>query len=81
MRSANERARSMYRLSGEWLDWCQTKERIGEQLRQYYSACMTEELPPRLLAALKELDEETAPSAEARQGAAPPSAIESERAK
>jgi hypothetical protein len=47
------------RLSGEWLNWCQTKERIGHQLRQYYSARMTDELPPRLLAALKKLDEET----------------------
>ena len=50
------------RLSGEWLDWCQTKERIGQQLRQYYSACMNDELPPRLLAALKKLEEETVPS-------------------
>jgi Anti-sigma factor NepR len=47
------------RPSGEWLNWCQTKERIGQQLRQYYSASMTEELPPRLVAALKKLDEET----------------------
>jgi hypothetical protein len=46
------------RLSGNWLNWCQTKERIGQQLRQYYSACTTDELPPRLLAALKKLDEE-----------------------
>jgi hypothetical protein len=60
MKSANKRARLIpNRLSGEWLDWGQTKERIGEQLRQYYSACMTEELPPRLLAAVKKLDEET----------------------
>jgi hypothetical protein len=46
------------RLSGEWLNWCQTKERLGQQLRQYYSACMIDELPPRLFAALKKLDEE-----------------------
>jgi Anti-sigma factor NepR len=58
MRSANKRAGLMpNRLSGDWLYWCQTKERIGEQLRQYYSECMTEELPPRLLTALKKLDE------------------------
>jgi len=47
------------RLSGEWLNWCQTKERIGQQLKQYFSACVIEELPTRLLAALKKLDEET----------------------
>jgi hypothetical protein len=49
------------RLSGEWLDWCQTKERIGQKLREFYRANMTEELPPRLLAAFKRLDEELAP--------------------
>jgi hypothetical protein len=43
--------------SGEWLDLCQTKERIGQQLRAYYRACTTEELPPRLLALIKKLDE------------------------
>jgi hypothetical protein len=60
MRLANKRARSMpNRLSGEWLNWCQAKERIGQQLRQYYSVCMTEEMPPRLIAVLKKLDEET----------------------
>jgi hypothetical protein len=65
MRSANKRARSTpNRLSGEWLNRCQTKERIGQQLRQFYSAYMTDELPPRLLAALKKLDEDTEPSAE-----------------
>jgi hypothetical protein len=37
---------------------------MGEQLRAYYRACTTEELPPRLVAALKKLDEESAPSAE-----------------
>jgi alkyl sulfatase BDS1-like metallo-beta-lactamase superfamily hydrolase len=30
MRSANKRNR----LSGEWLAWCQTKERLGQQLRE-----------------------------------------------
>jgi hypothetical protein len=54
MRSANKRDR----LSGEWLDWCQTKERIGQQLREYYRAYTTDELPPRLLALTKKLDEE-----------------------
>jgi hypothetical protein len=34
------------------------RERIGEQLKQYYGSCIDEELPPRLLAVLKKLDEE-----------------------
>jgi hypothetical protein len=59
MRSANKRDHSLSnRLTGEWLDWCQTKERIGEQLRKYYQAYTTEELPPRLLALIKKLDHE-----------------------
>jgi hypothetical protein len=59
MRLGNKRARSMpNRLSGEWLNWCQAKERIGQELRQHYSASMIDELPPRLVAALKKLDEE-----------------------
>ena len=45
-------------MPGEWLDWCQTKERIGQQLRDYYRACTAEELPPRLLTLLKKLDQE-----------------------
>jgi hypothetical protein len=61
MRPADKHARSMSnRLSGEWLDLCQTKERIGQKLREFYRANMTEELPPRLLTALKRLDEELA---------------------
>jgi hypothetical protein len=32
---------------------------IGQQLRDYYDSCISEELPPRLLAVLKKLDEET----------------------
>jgi len=38
--------------------WFETNKVIGQQLRAYYRACMSEELPPRLLAALKKLDEE-----------------------
>ena len=45
----------------EWRDWT---DRIGQQLKAYYQALATEELPPRLLALLKRLDEETEPSAE-----------------
>jgi Anti-sigma factor NepR len=35
------------------------KGRIGQQLKDYYDSYITEELPPRLLAVLKKLDEET----------------------
>jgi hypothetical protein len=52
------------RTGAEWLDWCQTKERIGQQLRDYYRACTTEELPPRLLALIKKLDEKPELTAE-----------------
>ena len=52
------------RTAEEWRDWSYTKERIGQQLKAYYQALATEELPPRLLALLKRLDEETEPSAE-----------------
>jgi hypothetical protein len=55
---AKKPGRSMSkRPSGEWLDWCQTKERIGQQLRVYYRACTTEELTPRMLELVKKLDE------------------------
>jgi hypothetical protein len=33
------------------------REQIGHSLRNYYQACITNEVPPRLLAALKKLDE------------------------
>ena len=45
-------------------DWSYTKERIGLQLKAHYQAVATEQLPPRLLALLKRLDEEPEPSAE-----------------
>jgi hypothetical protein len=32
---------------------------IGQQLRGYYDSCVSKELPPRLLALLKKLNEET----------------------
>jgi hypothetical protein len=37
------------------------KRQIGQQLRDYYHSCISEELPPSLLAVLKKLDEETEP--------------------
>jgi hypothetical protein len=41
----------------ELSDWSLTREQIGDKLKKYYQACMTEELPPRLLAALKRLED------------------------
>jgi len=37
--------------------WSYAKARIGQQLKEHYHACTTEELPPRLLALIKKLDE------------------------
>jgi hypothetical protein len=42
----------------------ETNKIIGHKLKAYYQACTTQELPPRLLAVLKKLDEETESSAE-----------------
>jgi len=44
--------------------WSKTNKLIDHKLRAHYQACATEELPPRLLAVLKKLDEEIEPSAE-----------------
>jgi hypothetical protein len=41
----------------EWRDWSYSKDRIGQQLKTYYERCITDELPPRLLALIKKLDE------------------------
>jgi len=35
------------------------RDQIGHQLSKHYQACTTEELPPRLLALVKKLREET----------------------
>jgi Anti-sigma factor NepR len=48
--------------SGEWPARYQIRERIGEQLREYYRAYAGEEVPPRLLALIKKLDEKSEPS-------------------
>jgi hypothetical protein len=37
----------------------QLKELIDQQLKDYHYWCLSEELPPSLLAVLKKLDEET----------------------
>ena len=42
----------------------ETNKIIGQKLKAYYQAYTTEELPPRLLALLKKLDEEIEPSVE-----------------
>jgi hypothetical protein len=42
----------------ELRDWSLTRGQIGDQLKKYYQACTTEDLPPRLLALVKKLDEE-----------------------
>jgi hypothetical protein len=55
--------RTKKRTPDELRNWSFTKERIGQQLKDHYRACATEELPPRLLAVIKKLDEETEPSA------------------
>jgi hypothetical protein len=57
MRSDEKRGHTSDRLSGEWLDWCLTKERIGQQLRDYYRTFTPEELPPHILALIKKLDD------------------------
>ena len=44
--------------------WSEVNKIIGQKLRAYYQARTTEELPPRLLALLKKLDEEIEPSVE-----------------
>ena len=46
------------RTPDEWVDWCLARNRIDEELKQYYRACTTEELPPQLLTLSKKLDEE-----------------------
>jgi cell pole-organizing protein PopZ len=51
------------RTADEWLAWSFTKQ-ITQQLRKYYGAQMTEELPPRLRAVLKKLLEEEKASEE-----------------
>jgi hypothetical protein len=57
-RPKNQRLLSKKRTPAEVRDWAFTRERIGQKLKKLYQACATDELPPRLLAALKKLDEE-----------------------
>jgi Anti-sigma factor NepR len=46
------------RTPDEWNKWCSARERIDEELKKYYQACTTEELPARLVELLKKLDHE-----------------------
>jgi hypothetical protein len=46
------------RASEELRQWAFTRMHMGQQLKKHYQACMTEELPPRLLALVKKLDED-----------------------
>jgi hypothetical protein len=46
------------RTPDEWNKWCLARERIDEELKEYYRACATGELPPQLHGLSKKLDEE-----------------------
>jgi hypothetical protein len=52
------------RTADQFLYWSEAYKLFGHKLLAYYQAITTEELPPRLLAVLKKLDEELEPSAE-----------------
>jgi hypothetical protein len=42
----------------QWRKWRLAREQTDKELKGYYRACTTEELPPQLLALSKKLDEE-----------------------
>jgi hypothetical protein len=46
------------RTPDEWNNWCLARERIAKELKEYYQACATKELPPRLVALTKKFNEE-----------------------
>jgi hypothetical protein len=46
------------RTPDEWNKWRLTRERITGELKEYYRACTTGELPAQLFALSKKLDEE-----------------------
>ena len=46
------------RTPDRWYNWCLVRERIDNELKEYYRACTTGELPPQLLALSKKLDDE-----------------------
>jgi hypothetical protein len=46
------------RTPDEWQNWCLARNRVDEELKQYYRACTTGELPSQLITLSKKLDEE-----------------------
>jgi len=56
MRSATKRAFSVSKTPER--HWSAIRELIGHKLKRYYQENTTEELPPRLLALIKKMDEE-----------------------
>jgi hypothetical protein len=46
------------RTPDEWDKWCLARERVADELKAYYRACATGELPPELLALSKKLDQD-----------------------
>jgi hypothetical protein len=46
------------RTPDQWQKWCLARERIDNELKEYYRACITGELPPQLLALSEKLDQE-----------------------
>ena len=46
------------RTPDEWTGWCIARNRIADELKEYYRACTTRELPPQLLAFSEKLDQE-----------------------
>ncbi len=46
------------RTTDEWHNWCIARNRIDDELKTFYRACTSGELPPQLLTLSKKLDEE-----------------------
>jgi hypothetical protein len=42
----------------EWHIWCIARGRIADELKEYYRACTTGELPAQLITLSKKLDDE-----------------------
>jgi hypothetical protein len=63
-KAKNQRPESRKRTPEELRGWSFTKMHMGQQLKKHYQACMTGELPPRLLALINSLDNESSKSDE-----------------
>lgn len=46
------------RTTDEWHNWCIARNQIDDELKTFYRACTSGELPPQLLTLSKKLDEE-----------------------